>query len=142
MKRNFNVVVKGMDGTAHVERVDQHDEYGVVLADKDGNPVFDKYVPVTLRKVAINALAARYRGEEMISGDDLVKRMRLADKLLYAGDQEINITADEGKMILDTLIKMGASALIFTRMKDLIDTDPVKPAAAVAEAPTEAAATE
>jgi hypothetical protein len=76
---------------------------------------------MTLRSYALEALGGRWKGDENLSHDELWKRMKLCDKLLFAGDVECDITADEGKMILDCLNKQMVTPLVFGRMKELID---------------------
>ena len=141
MKRNFNVILMGFDGTAHVHREDEHDEFGVVKADEFGNPKFKRYAPMTIRKYCIDALTARFKGEEDIKGEELLKRGRLAERLVFAGDLPVEISSEEGNIILECIRKAGASALVYMRVKDLIDNDPPKVEAAPV-APVDAGAAE
>ena len=94
-----------------------------VVNDK-GEQVFSHLEPMTLRAYAVEALGGRFKGEESVSNDELWKRMKLCDRLTFAGDAECEITVDEGKLILDCLNKAGQTPLVIGRMKDIIDADP------------------
>lgn len=124
MKRNFEVVVTHHDGRPHVRQVFKYEEKTGLPVLKDGAHEFDKFMPMTLRQYAIDALAGRWKGEENMSRDDAWKRMKLHDKIAFNTDGAVELTADEGKMILDALDHMQASPIVIGRMKDLIDTDP------------------
>ncbi len=124
MKRNFNIQVKDFDGTLHVRPKYKYDEKGLPLLDDKKANVFSHFEPMTLRTYAIDSLGARLKGEESVSNDELYKRMKLCDRLVFAGDAECEISSDEGRTILDCMNKANFSPLIIGRTKDLIDTDP------------------
>lgn len=134
MKRNFNVQVKDHDGRLHVRPVMKFDgETGMPVMDGD-KQVFSHFEPLTLKLYALDALAGRWRGEENMSNDEMWKRMKLHDKLAFSIDEPVEITSDEGKMILDALNKQGRTPIVIGRMKELIDTDPAPPPAPSADA--------
>lgn len=124
MKRNFNVIVRDFDGHPFVRPVMQYAHDTGMPIMENGAHAFSHHEPMTLRLYALDALAGRWRGEEGLTNDDLWKRMKLHDKLAFAGNEPVEITSDEGKMVLDALNKQGRSPIVIGRMKDLIDTDP------------------
>ena len=125
MKRDFNVVVKDFEGRPHVRPLYRYDDAGMPLME-GGRQVFDRHVPMTLATYALDALAGRWRGEESLSNEDMWKRMKLHDKIATAVAMPgpIELTSDEGKILMDALNHQGAAALVIGRMKDLLDTDP------------------
>lgn len=123
MKRNFEVIVKDHEGRAHIRRMDKYDESGMPMIE-NGAPVFDKFVPMTLRQYALDALAGRWKGEENISHEESWKRMKLHDKLAFSLDGEVELNGEEGKMILDAMNHSMKPPVVIGRMKNLLDTDP------------------
>lgn len=123
MKRNFNVVVKNSDGRPHVRALSKYDEDGMPVIE-NGQPAFDKYEPMTLRQYALDALAGRWKGEENMSNEDMWKRMKLHDRISFANKDDVELTSDEGKTIVDALNHQGSTVLVVGRMKDLFETDP------------------
>jgi hypothetical protein len=125
MKRNFNVPVLDFEGRAHVRTVNKIDEKGVLKLDEKNQAVFSHFEPMTLRTYAMDALAGRWRGEDHMSVKDAVERMRIYDKLAAAQDGEVDISSEEGKLIVETALRKGDSAMVIARLQMLIDTDPV-----------------
>jgi hypothetical protein len=125
MKRNFNVPVLDFEGRAHVRTVNKIDEKGVLKLDEKNQAVFSHFEPMTLRTYAMDALAGRWRGEDQMSVKDAVERMRIYDKLAAAQDGEVDISSEEGKLIVETALRKGDSAMVIARLQMLIDTDPV-----------------
>lgn len=124
MKRNFNAAVKDFDGNPHVRPMYKHDEKGMPVVNERNERVFSHFAPITLRTYAIEALGGRWKGEESLSNDEMWKRMKLCDRLTFAGDGDTEITLEEGKLILDCLNKQMATPIVIGRMKDLIENDP------------------
>lgn len=126
MKKNFEVFVKNSDGRPHVRAVNKYQADGLPVVE-NGNVVFDKFIPMTLRQYAMDALATRTEADKGLSLEDGWKRMKLHDKLCFS-DGEVDIKTEEAKMILDALNNAGQPPLVVGRMKDLLDNDPEKPA--------------
>ncbi len=84
-----------------------------VLRDMDDKDIFEKVPsgqqnlmgqdilvdgqPLTLSKVAVNALVGSYQDEQGISGDEKVKRWQLAMKI--RGQEEIDLAAEDIALI-------------------------------------------
>lgn len=124
MKRNFKTVVQNFDGQPCVRPVFKFDETGMPVTEKTGQQVFDHYEPMTYRTYALDALSGRWRGEENMAIDDIMKRGKLIEKLTMSMDGVVEIDADESKMIVDCLIKQGRDVFIIAKMKAMLDKDP------------------
>lgn len=101
MKRNFSAAIKNLDGKPLKE------------GDKE----------VTIGSIAVNALLTPYEDERNLSGDDKVKRFRLA-QAIHGADDEIEVTAEQ-VTLLKTLIAKAYTPLIVGQAYDLLEADPV-----------------
>ena len=101
MKRNLNVVLKTLDGQPLKE------EHNGTARD------------VLLSRLAVNALLANYEDEKNLSGDDKVKRFKLAQQINDA-DGEVEVTAEQVSL-LKTLIAKGYSPLVVGRAYDILE---------------------
>lgn len=130
MKRNFNVPVVGSDGVTHARVVFAYEPNGMPVMELDkasGRKVqaIDHYEPMTLKVYALDALAGRWRGEEDLGNDVLFQRGKLHDKICFGEkDGEVELVAADVALILDALNHQGQSALVITRMKAMLETDP------------------
>jgi hypothetical protein len=63
-------------------------DFSAVIKDLDGDPVKDGEKDATLGRVACTALLAGYADEQSLSGEEKVKRFRLAEIAAKGGEQE------------------------------------------------------
>lgn len=101
MKRNFNVVLKTLKGEPLKEQYE------------------DTVRDVTLASIATNALLANYEDEKNLSGDDKVKRFKLAQQINDA-DGEVEVTAEQISL-LKMLIAKGYSPLVVGQAYDILE---------------------
>lgn len=101
MKRNLNQPINDMNGIPITE------------------PHAEGARTVTVKKIAVDALLANYEDERNLSGEDKVKRFRLAQKIHVAED-EIEITAEEISLI-KRLVGKGYAPLAVGQVFDLLE---------------------
>ena len=101
MKRNLNVVLKTLDGQPLKE------EHNGTARD------------VLLSRLAVNALLANYEDEKNLSGDDKVKRFKLAQQINDA-DGEVEVTAEQVSL-LKSLIAKGYTPLVVGQAYEILE---------------------
>lgn len=125
MKRNFNAIVRNFDGSpveVPVFKVDP--ATGLHVVDERGAQVFERVEPLRLKKPIFELLGARMRGEEAISGAELLARYQLAMKIAAAGEGATELSQEDVKVLVGVLEK-GAAPALYGQVKVLLDTDPV-----------------
>jgi hypothetical protein len=128
VKRDFNVVVKNFDGSVIETQVLKTDRNGVHTVDEKGNMQFDRLEPVLLKKFLFDLLGGRMRGDDNISGAELMARYEVAGKIAAAGSGMTDLTDDDMRTIT-TVLEKGASPLIYGMTKKILSTDPDAPSA-------------
>lgn len=124
MIRDFNLIIKNFDGRPNFRTVMKYDENGLP-ATQDGKHLFSHYEPMTLRTYALDAISQRTSEDAAMTVAQAQQRAKLHDKLTFSTDGKVDITLEEGKMILDCLLAVGRDPIVVARMKDLFETDPV-----------------
>lgn len=106
MKRNLNVVLKTLKGEPLKEQ----------YVGPDDKPLERT---VTLSGIATNALLANYEDERNLSGDDKVKRFKLAQQINDA-DGEVEVTAEQVSL-LKSLIAKGYTPLVVGQAYEILE---------------------
>lgn len=101
MKRNLNVVLKTLDGQPLKE-----DHNGAVR-------------DVQLSRLAVNALLVNYPDEQSLSGEDKVKRFKLA-KQINDADGDVEVTAEQ-VALLKSLIAKGYTPLVVGQAYEILE---------------------
>ena len=101
MKRNLNVVLKTIDGEPLKE-----DHNGIIR-------------DVLLSRLAVNALLANYNDEPALSGEDKVKRFKLAQQINDA-DGDVEVTAEQ-VALLKSLIAKGYTPLVVGQAYEILE---------------------
>jgi len=91
-------------------------DFDAPLLDLKGEPLIENGVEVTLGAIASNALLATYRDEQDLTGEEKVKRFRLA--VIARGAQDLSV---EQIVLLKKLIAKAYSPLIVGRVFELLD---------------------
>lgn len=124
MKRDFNTVARSFDGSPIEQPVYKTDpKTGCHMTNEKGELVFEKIVAKRLKQYVFDLLGGRLRGDDNISGAELMARYSLAAKIAAAGDGPTDIEADDVNTLTSVLEK-GASPLIYGQIKKILDTDP------------------
>ncbi len=93
-------------------------DFSSIILDMEKNPVKEGDKDVTLGMVACQALLATYPNETDISGDEKVRRFRLAEVAVAGGAQDVKI---EDVTMLKKLIALAYAPLVVGRAYDIID---------------------
>lgn len=101
MKRNLNVVLKTLDGQPLKE-----DHNGAVS-------------DVLLSRLAVNALLVNYPDEQSLSGEEKVKRFKLAQQINDA-DGDVEVTAEQ-VALLKSLIAKGYTPLVVGQAYEILE---------------------
>lgn len=104
-------------------------DFSSSLRDLLGAEVQENGKPLTYRVLTVNALMQPYPDEAGLSGEEKLRRFRLADKIMKS--QPVHLSAEEVVLLKTVVAKFGAP-LAVGRIYDLID--PSEPTGAV-EAP-------
>lgn len=75
--------------------------------------------PILLSEVIINVLMDHYEDHLTVSGNDRLSRHILAQRILLAGEGEVDLTSDEVTMITDLAAKKRPT-LVLGRIKDAL----------------------
>lgn len=122
MKRDFNIVVRNFDGSVIENPVYETESNGVHRI-KDGQMQLRCIEPVKLKKFLFDLLGGRLKGDDNITGADLMARYAVANKIAVAGDGLTEID-DEDVKALTAVLDKGASPLIYGMTKALLNKDP------------------
>lgn len=106
MKRNFNVVLKTLKGEPLKEQYVGPDEK---LLERE----------LSLSGIATNALLANYEDEKNLSGEDKVKRFKLA-QLINDADGDVEVTAEQVSL-LKSLIAKAYTSLVVGRSYEILE---------------------
>lgn len=87
----------------------------------DGKPLKEGDREVTIGSIAVNALLTPYEDERNLSGDDKVKRFRLAQSI-HDADGEIEVTVEQ-VALLKSLIAKAYSPLIVGQAWAILETE-------------------
>lgn len=101
MKRNLNIVLKTLDGEP--------------LKEDNNGTVRD----VLLSRLAVNALLVNYPDEQSLSGEEKVKRFKLAQQINDA-DGDVEITAEQ-VALLKSLIAKGYTPLVVGQAYEILE---------------------
>lgn len=101
MKRNLNVVLKTLDGEPLKE-----DHNGTAR-------------DVLLSRLAVNALLVNYHDEQSLSGEEKVKRFKLAQQINDA-DGDVEVTAEQVSL-LKSLIAKGYTPLVVGQAYEILE---------------------
>lgn len=101
MKRNLNVVLKTIDGKSLREA---HE-----AGERD----------VLLSRLAVNALLVNYPDEQSLSGEDKVKRFKLA-QLINDADGDVEVTAEQVSL-LKSLIAKAYTPLVVGQSYEILE---------------------
>lgn len=82
----------------------------------DGKPLDEG---ATFRKLALQACVMPVRGDDTATGEQRLSVYRLSQKL-NAGDQEIDLTIEEAKILKDRLLLTYPSPLVYGRMCEVL----------------------
>lgn len=93
-------------------------DFSAAITNLDGTPAKDGDADVTLGKVSCGALLATYPDEQHLSGEEKVKRFRLAETAAKGGEQEIKV---EDVALLKKLIAKAFPPLVVGRAYDIIE---------------------
>jgi hypothetical protein len=93
-------------------------KFSAPILDMEKNPVKEGDKDVTLGSVSCTALLATYPDEKELSGDDKVKRFRLAEAAVAGGEQEVKV---EDAALLKKLIAKAYAPLVVGRAYDIIE---------------------
>lgn len=102
MKRNFNVALRTLDNTPLTETA-------LTIVDGKQLPV-DR--PLTLASIAVNALLAPYEDERGLSGDEKVRRYKLAQAIHAAPTVEVEVSAEQIAMLKSLIAKSYAPLVV------------------------------
>lgn len=89
------------------------------IHDLAGKPISENGVPVTLGSVCSGALLMPYPDERNVSGEDKVKRFRLAEKVYAGGLQDITV---EDAALLKQLLAKAYTPLIVGRAYGILES--------------------
>ena len=106
MKRNLNVVLKTLKGEPLKEQ----------YVGPDDKPLERD---LTLASVAVTALLASYDDEKNLSGEDKVKRFKLAQQINDA-DGDVEVTAEQVSL-LKSLIAKGYTPLVVGQAYEILE---------------------
>lgn len=120
MRYDFNVIVRGFDGTPAEQPIHKVDKDGVHVTDERGNLVFERFEPLRIKKFLYDLLGGRLRGDEHMSGAELLGRYQVAQKIAAAGEGVAELGAEDVKTLVSVLEK-GASPLIYGVAKGVLD---------------------
>lgn len=81
-------------------------------------PIIEEGKPITLSTICSSALLMPYEDEKNLSGDEKVKRFKLASQVYDSGEQEITI---EDASLLKKLIAKAYTPLIVGRAYALLE---------------------
>lgn len=127
MKYDFNAIVRGFDGAPIEQSVHKTAANGVHVTDERGNLVFERIEPMLLKKFLFDLLGGRLRGDDGLSGSELMGRYSVAQKIAAAGAGAVELGAEDVKTLIGVLEK-GASPLIYGMAKSVLD-NPIADAA-------------
>lgn len=120
MRYDFNAIVRGFDGVPIEQSVHKTDANGVHLTNEQGVFIFERVEPVRLKKPMFDLLGGRLRGDDALSGAELLARYVVAQKIAAAADGPTDLTAEDVKTIV-TVIEKGASPLIYGLVKGALE---------------------
>ena len=101
MKRNLNVILKTLDGKA-LREAHESGERDVLLS-----------------RLAVNALLMTYEDERSLSGEDKVKRFKLAQQINDA-DGDVEVTAEQVSL-LKSLIAKAYTPLVVGQSYEILE---------------------
>ena len=101
MKRNLNVILKTLDGKP-LREAHESGERDVLLS-----------------HLAVNALLVNYPDEQSLSGEDKVKRFKLAQQINDA-DGDVEVTAEQVSL-LKSLIAKGYTPLVVGQAYEILE---------------------
>lgn len=94
-------------------------DFSAVILDIEGKPTKDgAEKDLTLGAVSCTALLAQYADEQSLSGDEKVKRFRLAEAAVKGGVQDIKV---EDAALLKKLLAKAFGPLVVGRAYDIIE---------------------
>jgi hypothetical protein len=93
-------------------------DFSALILDLEKTPLKDGDNDVTLGSVSCTALLATYPNETDLSGDEKVKRYRLALAASEGGEQEIKV---EDAALLKKLIAKAYAPLVVGRAYEIIE---------------------
>lgn len=99
-------------------------DFSTTLLGLDGKPLKEGDKEVRLGEFCATALLTPYQDEKELSGDEKVKRFKIAEKIYNGGEQDLTI---EEAALLKKLVAKAFAPLIVGRIYGLLESEPAKP---------------
>jgi hypothetical protein len=126
MKRDFNAVIYTLEGKPFESEaaVYKRDKTGKVI-EEGGQPAIEKpAVPLTLRRVALDALGSTFESDRGMGGEEKFKLYALAQRIVVASDKKEPVELNEQEIgTLKKRIGEGWGVFIAGPAYEILNTD-------------------